>query len=112
MEQLSRFDSKGPQYQLGTFEYLNDTSSNLTCGALDALPLLLPHATPSISLLAALKRPFDTEVLLRTPSSSRKALCIIQDYLVVGASTVNADVNSPLLISNTILSTNRAPKLI
>lgn len=69
----------------GISDYLRDMSSNLTRGALDALPLLLLHATPSINLLGALKRPFDTEVLTRTPSSSRKAMCMIHDYLSVGA---------------------------
>ena len=97
-------------HTLGTSAYLQDTSSNLTRGALDVLPLLLFHAAPSINLLTALKRPFDTEVLSRTPSSSHKALCIIHDYLMVGG-PLYVDGNSLSLISNTTPITNGASKL-
>ena len=99
-------------HTLGTSAYLQDTSSNLTRGALDVLPLLLFHAAPSIDLrlLTALKQPFDTEVLSRTPSSSHKALCIIHDYLMVGG-PLYVDGNSLSLISNTTPITNGASKL-
>jgi len=84
-------------HTLGVIDYLNDTSNNLTRGALDALPLLLLHATPSINLLAALKQPFNNEILSRTPPSLGKALHSIHDYLMVCAptSTVHVDATHP-----------------
>jgi len=112
-EQLHQHNFYTCPYPLGISDYLEDMSSNLTRSALDSLPLLLLHATPSINLLAALKQPFDTKVLSRTPSSSRKALRIIHDYLTVRAPSVSAyaDGNSPSLISNMIPITNGVKKL-
>ena len=70
----------------GIYNHLNETSSNLILGALDALPTLLPQTpSPSSELLATLKQPFDSTVTSRMPSSSRNALGIIHDYLIVSA---------------------------
>ena len=69
---------------LGIHDYLEDTCSNLTRGALDALSIFLPHAPPSDDLLVALKCRFHHKVMSRTPSSSRKALGSIHGYLMVG----------------------------
>ena len=86
-------------HTLGVIDYLNDTSNNLTRGALDALPLLLLHATPSINLLAALKQPFNNEILSRTPPSLGKALHSIHDYLMVCAPTSTVHVDATHLVN-------------
>jgi len=59
-----------------------EKSIELRRGALDALPLLLVDVMPSTTLLAALKQPFDTEVLGTSRESSRDALNSIHSYLV------------------------------
>ena len=69
----------------GIYDDLNETSSNIILGALDALRTLLPQAPPSSELLATLKQPFDSTVISRMPSSSRNALGVIHDYLMVSA---------------------------
>ncbi len=96
------------QQTLGISSYLEDTSTNLTQGALDALHILLPHARPSFDLLAALKRPFDSEVMLRTPSSSRNAMGSIHGYLMVGTPYICSNHNSLPSISNMISTTNNS----
>ena len=88
------------QYLLPTFgipNFLEDISSNLTRGALDILPILLHQATPSDNLLVALKRPFDNEVVSRTPSSFCSAMGIIHDYLMVSAPTVYIETKTHYL---------------
>ena len=69
--------------QFGIPRYLKDTSSNITRGALEVLPSLLFQSPPSVKLVSSLKQPFDNEVTLMNPSSSRKARHFIHEYLTV-----------------------------
>ena len=69
----------------GIYDHLDETSSSTTLGALNALPTFLLQAPPSSELLATLKQPFDGEITSKMPSSSRNALGVIHDYLMVSA---------------------------
>lgn len=68
---------------LGITQYLSDVSNNVTLGALEVLHPLLVNTPPSPDLFVALKRPFEEEVIARTPLSSRRTRGVIKDYLMV-----------------------------
>jgi len=97
--QRSSFSSTFSLYDLpcalGIYGYLSDASSDLSHGALDALPILLARAPPSVDLLATLKRPFNNEVISRTPSASHRAMTSIHKYLMVSTCTQCTDNPSP-----------------
>ncbi len=67
----------------GIPRFLDDISSNLTRGAIEVLPTLLRHASPSTDLLTVLKQPFDNEVISRNSSSWCTAKADIHNYLMV-----------------------------
>ena len=91
----------------GISDYLEDLSSNLTRGALDALPILLSQAPPSVDLLTALGRPFDSEVESRTPSTSLDVMDSIRDYLMVSVPSVPTSDRLLSFTSDTIPSKNK-----
>jgi len=94
----------------GIYDHLDETSSSTTLSALKALPMFLLQAPPSSELLATLKQPFDGEITSKMPSSSRNALGVIHDYLMVSAHPSHNAKNDPLTLSsirNMIPSTNK-----
>ena len=95
--------------QFGIPRYLRDASNNISRGALEALFSLLPQSPPSVDLLAALKKPFDNEVILMNPSLSRKARNFIHEYLMVGSIYIR-NVDKVLNVELLTASRRRLPR--